>query len=155
MEMGKPTEQHRKLEAMVGEWNGEEKMHASPWDPKGGNATSVTRARLEIDGFFVITDYVQKRGAQVSYRGHGVIGWDARLQHYTMHWFDSMGCDPGPAALGTMDGKTLQFLQQHHMGHNRITYGFDSKDRYTFKLEQSQDGKSWTPFIDGVYKRVS
>lgn len=34
MEMPKPTRFHQKLEALVGEWTGDEAMHASPMNPQ-------------------------------------------------------------------------------------------------------------------------
>src|SRR5713226_4309823 len=75
--MMKPTEQHRKLEKLAGTWVGEEKMYPGPWDPKGGKAKSRQTARVDLDGFFVITDYQQERDGKTSYRGHGVYGYDA------------------------------------------------------------------------------
>lgn len=72
-----------------------------------------------------------------------------------MHWFDSMGGDPGAPALGTWSGNKLCFQHQHHMGHSRYTYNFESKDTYTFKLEYSQDGQSWSAFLEGTYKRAT
>ena len=71
-----------------------------------------------------------------------------------MHWFDSMGCDPGAPAVGTWEGNRLSFQSKHEMGHGRYTYEFVGKDSYTFKLEHSQDGKSWMPFMDATYKRA-
>lgn len=153
MEMPKLTEQHKRYRALVGEWKGEENMHPSPWDPKGGTATSLTKARLDLGDFFLIMDYEQTRDGQVTYRGHGVMGWDPRQKKYTMHWFDVMGGDPGPPAPGTWEGNRLCFQHQHHMGHSRYTYEFQDDRTYTFKLEQSRDGKSWSTFVDGTYKR--
>ena len=155
MEMPRPTEQHRKLQALVGDWVGEETLHPTPGSPHGGNATTRIRSRIDLDGFFLVTDHEQKRGGQVTYRGHGVLGWDHRQQRYTMHWFDIMGGDPGAPALGTWDGNKLCFQHQHHMGHSRYTYGFEHDGKYTLKIEFSQDGRDWMPFLDGNYTRTS
>ncbi len=155
MEMPKPTEHHRKLRAFVGQWTGEEKFHPMPWAPKGGAATSETNARLDLDGFFLVSDYVQKRGGEVTHRGHGVFGYDLQKQKYTMRWFDVTGFDPGVPALGTWVGNTLCLLHEHHMGHGRFTYTFERDGLYTFKVEKSEDGKNWTPFLEGTYKRTT
>ena len=96
MEMPKPTKHHEKLAAMVGDWTGEETMHPSPWDPKGGTATSRTSTRLELDGFFLVTDYVQERGGRVSYRGHGVVGWDQRPARRRKRWPSNNAPPLGP-----------------------------------------------------------
>lgn len=127
---------------MVGQWVSEDQFHPTPWDPKGGTATTRMNTRLDLDGFFVIADAVQERGGKVSYRGHGVFGWDAPQQRYTMHWFDGMGCDPGGPALGTWQGNKLSLVHQHAMGHGRFTYEFDSPGTFKFKMERSQDGKN-------------
>lgn len=154
MEMPQLNEHHEQLAAMVGEWNGNETMHPSPWSPESASATSRTVARRELGGFFIITDYEQKRDGEVSYSGHGVFGWDPRKEKYTLHWYDTMGGDPGAPALGTWEGDTLCFQHQHHMGHSRYTYVFSGKDAYTFALDFSQDGREWVPFCDGKYTRA-
>ena len=130
-------------------------MSPSPWDPKGGTATSRTSTRLELGGFFLLTDYVQERDGRVSYRGHGVVGWDAGQERFTLYWFNSMGIDPGAPALGTWEGNVLRFQHQHDMGHSRYTYTFDGSDSYTFTLEHSPDGQEWMTFLQGTYKRAS
>ena len=155
MQMPQVQDQHRKLQALVGKWVGEEKLHPSPWDPKGGPAVAKVESRLSVGGFFLITDYTQERDGKVSYEGHGVYGWDGREHCYTMHWFDSMGggsCSALPAK-GTWEGNTLTFQQQSEMGHGRYIYVFEGDGRYSFRIEQSQDGKQWMTFMDSRYTR--
>ena len=103
MEMPKPTPQHQRLRGLVGSWKGDEKMHPSPWDPKGGTAKGFFESRLDLDGMFVISEYRQERDGKVTYRGYGVFGWDSKQNAYTMYWFDSMGTDPGGPARVTFD----------------------------------------------------
>lgn len=153
MEVPKPTDEHKKLHRLAGDWIGEEKFHPMPWDPDGGLGASKTTTRLGLDGFFVIMDTEQKRGGVVTYRGHGVFGWDSVQKKYTMHWFDTMGHDPGTPATGTWDGNLLTFQHQHAMGHGRYQYEFVDQDHYKFKMERSSDGKDWMPFMDGAYRR--
>jgi hypothetical protein len=109
---------------------------------------------LDLDGFFVVCDAAQERSGEVSYRGHGVFGYDGQKQKYTMHWFDVMGVDPGGPALGAWEGNRLSFVHQHSMGWGRFTYDFDGTETFKFKMERSQDGKNWTPFMDSAYRRV-
>lgn len=153
MDMPKVLEQHKKLAMMAGTWVGEETMFPSPWDPKGGSANGKIEGRIGIDGFFLVTDYVQERGGQVTYRGHGVYGWDAQQACYTMHWFDSMGCAPAEPAKGQWLGNTLTFQNKSPMGHGRFTYNFDGEGRYTFRMEGSQDGTQWMTMMEGRYTR--
>jgi len=153
MEMPKSTEQHRKLQTLAGTWTGEETMFPSPWDPQGGKATGRIVSRIEVDGFFLISDYVQERGGHPSYRGHGVFGWDGDQKRYTMHWFDAMCAPSAEPAKGTWEGNRLVFQHQSPMGHGRLTYDFQGEGRYAFRMEHSEDGSKWTTFLESVYTR--
>ncbi len=154
MEMPKPSDRHRKLEALAGTWIGEETMFPSPWDPKGGTAVGRTHARMDLDGFFLLSDYTQERDGQVGYRGHGVFGWNPKAQRYSMHWFDGMGGIPPEAAHGTWEGDTLSFQHSTAMGHSRYTWILDGKDRQRFRLENSPDGERWATFLEATYRRA-
>ncbi len=153
MEMPRPGDAHRKLEALVGTWEGDETLFPSPWDSKGGKAKASFTAGLELDGFFVIGDYAEERDGKIMYRGHGVFGWDDRERSYIMYWFDSMGGGNVVPARGTWTGDTLTFQHQTAMGHTRYSYQFTDVDHYVMRLDQSKDGRSWQPFVEGKYKR--
>lgn len=153
-EMPQAQEEHKRLSAFAGNWSGEEKMHPSPWDAQGGSAMAKIAARLDLDGFFLVSNYTQERGGQVSYRGHGVIGYDPVKGQYTHHWFDSMGSPVYGPAIGKWAGNTLAFESEGPMGHARYVYRTEADGKYTFKLENSQDGKTWATFMEGWYRRT-
>jgi len=153
MEMPRPTTQHRKLEALAGTWTGQEKMMPSPWDPKGGTARSTNEARMDLDGMHLVADYKQERDGRVTYRGHGVFGYDPKRESYTMYWFDSMSYDPGGPALGRWEGDTLAFQMQSPMGHHRYVYRFLGEGKYEFRIEMSQDGRSFHTWMEGTWTR--
>jgi hypothetical protein len=154
MEMPKPTEQHRKLELWTGSWVADETLHPSPWDPKGGKAKGKITGRLALDGFWAIVDYEQERDGKVTYKGHGLYGWDPSRKAYLMYWFDSMGMDPGGPALGTWEGNRLVFEMQSKMGHHRYVYELKGPDRYAFAMDHSQDGKSWSTMMDSEFRKT-
>jgi hypothetical protein len=155
MEMPKVTDEHRKLGAFVGTWRGEETLSPSPWDPKGGTATADWTAEFGCDGFFLLTHYAQSRGGRVTYRGHGVYGWDVHEKCYSMHWFDSMGDGGLQAGIkGTWEGNVLTYAHQTPRGHHRYVYTVENPDRYLFEIQYSPDGATWSSFIKGVYTRV-
>ncbi|MBZ5500023.1 MAG: DUF1579 domain-containing protein [Acidobacteriia bacterium] len=154
MEMPKIHPEHKKLEVLVGKWAGTETLSPSPWDPKGGTATARMDSHVDLDGFFLITDYVEERQGTVCYRGHGVFGWDAHTKHYTMHWFDTMGPASVTPATGQWEGPSLVFAQQTPMGHNRFSYIIEQPKHFTMRIEHSKDGKDWTVFMEGKYKRI-
>ncbi len=154
MEMCKVTEHHAKLAALSGTWKGEEKLYPSPWDAKGGSAVGRIAARLDLDGFFLISDYVEERDGRVTYKGHGIYGWNDAEKCYTMHWFDSMGGSTAAPARGKWEGNTLTFQQATPMGHSRYSYKLEGEGCYTFRIESSQDGASWTAFMEATYSRA-
>ena len=152
-EMPKPGTEHRKLATLPGTWAGEEKLFPSPWDPKGGTAVGRLTAKVDIDGFFVTSDYVEERDGQVTYRGHGVYGWDPAEKCYTMHWFDSMGSGSPEPAKGQWEGNQLVFSATSPKGQSRYIYTFEGQDTQKFRIAMSQDGKTWAPMMEGKYSR--
>jgi len=152
MEMPGLTAAHRKLERMVGRWIGEETLHPSPWDAKGGTATGkVTNARA-LEGFAVVQDYAQERGGAVTYRGHGVLRFDPPTGEYVFHWFDSIGSPPNEFR-GTFDGDVLALQQRSPRGISRAVWTLVGADRYDYRMDVSPDGTAWACFMEGVYRR--
>ena len=102
----------------------------------------------------MIMDYVQTRGGQVSYLGHGVYGWDDKAGKYTMYWFDSMSGAPiMPVSEGTWVGDLLVYVSKSEMGWGRYSYRFESETNYRFTIETSKDGQKWTMFLEGEFVR--
>jgi hypothetical protein len=83
VEMPKPTPGHSKMKALAGNWEGEEKMHPSQWDPNGGTAVGRSRARLSLGDFALISDYEQERDGVITFTGHGVTTFDPKEDLYT------------------------------------------------------------------------
>jgi hypothetical protein len=147
-----PTEHHARLGRFVGRWRGEEQLSPSPWDPIGGVARGRFESRLDLGGFFLLVDYSQERPSSATFYGHGVYGWDG--EHYTMHWFDSDGRDPGAPNPGVWDGDTLTF-ERSGPTPARFVYTFVGPDAYRFTMSASLDGgATWTTYLDGTYTQV-
>ncbi|MCA8968474.1 MAG: DUF1579 family protein [Planctomycetes bacterium] len=146
-----PLPEHRRLEAMCGTFTGEEIQFASAWGPEERRRTSTLHAKM-LDGFFVVSDYVQSEGSTVNFRGHGVYGYDAENACYRMHWFDSMG-GPGSVVDGQFEGDVLTFEKATPHGHNRYRYTFKD-DGYVFEIALSQDGVAWQPLMQATFTRT-
>ena len=101
--MPKPQAEHEKLEQLVGSWEGEENLSPSPWGP-GGKAIGRYTMRRDVDGFFLIQDYVEEKDGRIVFRGHGVIGFDTHSREYTWYWVDSMGSPGAPDFAPMMSG---------------------------------------------------
>ncbi len=151
MLMPRPTDAHRKLERLIGKWRGEEKIFPTPWDPKGGIAKARCDNREGLGGFIVVQDYEQEREGIVNFRGHGVFSWDPSHQCYIMTWFDTMGMPPTEFKGNFLDNK-LTLINKNPQGESKAIFDFGD-GRYSFKMEVSQDGKRWFPFMEGNYRR--
>jgi Protein of unknown function (DUF1579) len=151
-EMPKPTEHHRKLAALAGNWSGPEKLYPSQWGA-GGEAIGRMSARLAVDGFFLVQDYEEEREGRVFFRAHAIMGYDARAQHYLWYWCDSMGTPPPSPSRGKWEGDTLTFLSESGGNRSRYTYRFESDTRCSFRIESSADGSTWRPVMEASYAR--
>ena len=150
MDTPKPGPAQEKLKAFVGEWRGQEKMHPSQWMPEGGVRDAKVSNRLALDGFAVVQDYVQLDDGKPAFQGHAVIMKNPHMDTYQMHWFDQFS----PSLFeGSFDGKKATFISKSPMGMSRATFEFSDK-AYEFRMEASQDGETWTPLMDGDYRRA-
>ena len=149
MEQPKPTEQHKKLERLVGSWVGEEKINGSP-HTKEPSATGTFDFRMDLGDLFAIVDYVEQAGGNTLMAGHGVIGWNAKEKTYTLHWFDTFGSPPSVPGKGQWVGDALKFEQEG--SGNTI---FELADGgLVFKIEMPVGGKGMSPVIVGKYRRA-
>lgn len=153
MEMPKPAPGHLKLETMAGNWEGEENMHPSQWDPKGGTAIGRSKSRVALNGFALITDYEQVRDGAVTFTGHGVWTFEPKEQVYRLHWFDCMGSPP-EIFVGRFDGDILTVAHGGPGMHARLTYDFTVPQHVLSKMDMSRDGATWNTLFDGRYRRV-
>lgn len=151
MEMPQPTPNHLRLEALAGDWEGEETMHPSQWDPEGGAARGRTRSRLALNGFALISDYEQERDGVITFTGHGVWRFDPREDRYELHWFDCFGA-PLELFHGRFEGDVLTVTHGGPM-HARLTYDLSEPGQLISKMEMSEDGESWSTLFDGRYTR--
>jgi Protein of unknown function (DUF1579) len=152
MEMPKPTDGHRKLQKMVGRWEGTETMHPSQWDPKGGTAIGRNHMRLDLNGFAVIGDYRQERDGATTFAGHSVLTYDPGEDVYVMHWFDSMGTPP-EIFKGRFEGTTLTLSSKNPQMQARMTYDLSRENTLHSRMEMSPDGKQWKTFFDATYEK--
>ena len=152
MEMPTPSAGHKKLEKIAGQWEGEETMYPSPWDPKGGAATGRIKSRMAVNGFALINDYEQERDGKITFTGHGVFTYDPKGESYTLIWVDCMGAPP-EIFKGKFEGEVLKLAHGGPGMHVRLTYDISQPDSLTTSMEMSQDGKEWNRFFDARLKR--
>ena len=136
MAMPEPSEGHRRLGQLVGEWEGEETMHPSEWDPNGGSAVGRNRNRLDLGGFAVVSDYSQERDGQVTFTGHGVYTFSAESGQYLLHWFDCLGTPP-EVFVGGFEGDILTLAHGGPGRHARMTSDCSADGLMRAKMEMS------------------
>ncbi len=153
MNMPKPTPGHFRLEELAGHWEGEETMHPSQWDPKGGTAIGRTRSWMALNGFALISDYEQERDGIITFTGHGVMSFDPKTSLYTLHWFDCMGSSP-EVFVGRFNGNRLTVAHGGPGMHARMTYDVAEPQCMFSKMEMSPDGTAWNTLFEGRYQRI-
>jgi hypothetical protein len=152
--MNKPklTSHHRELERLVGQWEGPEIVRESP-DAAPVHATGRFDIRTTMQGTFVLLDWIEQSKDETLMEGLGVIGWDAKAEEYTLHWFDSFGTPPRSVNTGVWDGKKLTFLVKAETYEGRTTLITTSDTELAFTVEMKIEG-SWLTVIDGHYQRI-
>jgi hypothetical protein len=154
MDMPKPTDAHKKLELLVGTWEGEEIMHPSPWAPEGNKAAGKVVNRAALDGFNVVQEYEQRTQGKLTFSGHGVFEWNPKESCYIMSWWDTFG-GVGNQFKGQFENKVLTVTNEGEMGHSRAMFDMREPGVYAFKMDMSQDGKNWATVMEGRYQKKS
>jgi len=152
MDMPRPSAGHRKLEGLAGRWEGEEIMHPSHWDPKGGTAVGRTTGRMALNGFAMISDYEQERDGVITFSGHAVWTFDPKSDRYSLHWFDCLGSPP-EVFQGSFEGRVLTVSHGGPGMHARLIYDQTDPAELKTKMEMSEDGTTWNTLFDGRYTR--
>jgi hypothetical protein len=153
--MRRPGEAHKKLERLLGNWSGDEKLSPSPWGP-GGTAVGRYHHELDLNGFFVVQDYVEEKNGRAVFTGHGIIGYDDKKQAYAWYWVDSTGYVSPSPSYGQWVGDTLTLEGRDDEGKvfSRYTFRMLGPDAFTLRLENSPDGgSSWNTFMEAEYHR--
>jgi len=153
MDMPKPGDPHKRLEALVGEWSGPETVHPAPWDPTGGDALGEVVNSWILDGFAVMQQYAQIRNGMRNFSGHGVFWYDPAADEYGMTWWDSLG---GSAShfRGSFEGDRLVLVSDMPQGgFCRSVFDIGTPGRYSFLMEVSPDGEHWAPAMEGTYEK--
>lgn len=148
MENPEPVREHRALEKLAGHFSGPERMHPSYFNESERKARAVTDARVALDGFAVVQDYVQELDDGTRFAGHGVFRYDMPSDTYEMHWFDSTG---GPERIfrGGFADNSLVLTARVGEGWQRLKYDFNLAGGYRFRLETSEDGNNWNVAVEG------
>lgn len=153
MNMPNPSPGHLLLEKLAGTWEGQETMHPSQWDPKGGVAVGRNNHNLSLGGFALLSDYEQERDGAITFTGHGVYTYNPKEDRYTLHWFDCIGSPP-EVFVGGFEGDVLTLAHGGPGMHARMTYDLSTPGTMKGMMEMSPDGQDWKVLFEATYKRV-
>ncbi len=153
MNMPKPSAGHLLLERLAGSWEGEETMHPSQWDPKGGVAIGRNKHTIGLGGFALLADYEQERDGTITFTGHGVYTFDPKEDRYFLHWFDCMGSPP-EVFVGGFEGDVLTLAHGGPGMHARMTSDLSTSGVMKAMMEMSPDGQDWKVLFEATYKRI-
>jgi hypothetical protein len=149
MEAPKPAPEVKKLGYFAGDWTTEGEMKPGPWGA-GGKMTGTSHCSWMQGGFFLVCRD-EASGAMGRMHGLGVMGYDAASKTYTWNGFNSMG--ENEHASGSVEGKTWTYTNESMMNgkmvKGRYTITETSPTSYDFKMETSEDGKTWNAMMEG------
>jgi hypothetical protein len=144
----------KRLGYFVGTWKEVGTAHLGSMQGPEGKVTSTTKYEWLPGEFFVVghSDTMMSTGPN---KEMSVMGWDDAKKTYTYHSFDSDG--QADEATGTLNGDTWSWTTDSMGGSPikaRLTIKEVSKTEYTFKMEISQDGSTWTMAMESTSTKV-
>jgi hypothetical protein len=150
----KPGAEVKKLGYFAGTWNIEADAKESPM-AAGGKMTTLDKCTWYSGGFSVICNS-SGTGPTGVVKSIGILGYNPEEKVYTYYGVDNAGhVDTGK---GTMDGKSWVFTNAEKMGgklmHARYSMTDIAPDSYNFKMELSEDEKTWNTLMEGKATRA-
>ncbi|MGH9365383.1 MAG: DUF1579 family protein [Thermoanaerobaculia bacterium] len=149
MELPKPAPEVKNLGFFAGNWTSEGEMKPGPWGA-GGKMTGTSHCSWMPGGYFLVC-HEDGSGPMGKINGLGVMGYDAAAKAYTWNGFNSMG--ENEHAAGARDGKTWTYTNESMMNGKMIKGRYviteTSPSSYDFKMETSEDGKTWGAMMEG------
>ncbi|MCC6427546.1 MAG: DUF1579 family protein [Phycisphaerales bacterium] len=160
LQAGAPDENHKKLEAFVGFWDGNMKMWMEPgMDPMENKTSIIGRWDSGMDGRFLAMDH---RGTMMGmpFRGSATWGYNKASKRYESVWRDNFTTGM-MFSTGQMsaDGKGLTLSGEYDdpMGSGKVktreVYTWDNADSFKFEFYETRAGSAESKTIEAVYTR--
>ena len=152
----KPGPEHKKLDYLVGDWTTQGEATATPFSPAYKWSGTFTYEWLPGE-FFLLRRLDSKRSDIGTTKSVQIAGYDTESKMYTWYGVNSRGGGGNVAKMTltsdtwtdtgerTVEGKTFKV---------RRTIKMVPPDAIDYKLEYSEDGKTWTAFAHAKDARV-
>ncbi len=147
----KPTPEHQRLGYFIGTWTFEGEAKASPFGP-AGKFTGTERDEWFPGGFFVVSHSDSKDPSGKTRKGLTIMGYNPGEKVYTYYGIES-GMGVAYGSKGTVQGDTWTWNEEEKVGGKPMKIRVIVKEvpptAYTFTIETSSDGKTWTTVTEG------
>jgi len=158
----KPGAEEKKLELWVGEWKYEGSVKDTPLGP-GGKYAGKQTTRMIMDGLFQERRGEDKGvygGKEMAYKWLSIQWFDPGSKSFRDHSYDNDGfANDGITTVTentwTTNGTTVDKKGKSYRTRNFSTFASDGKTIVQKGDLSADDGKTWTPFWEGIMKKVS
>lgn len=163
MALGSPSENHKLLESLVGEWTHTVTMKMQP-DAPAQESSGTNTNKWIMDGRFIqeeASGSMDMGGKSQPFLGLGIVGYDNMNQEFTAIWIDNMMTGI-MTSKGQYDAKTKTITEKGTMscpmsGEKNKPFRSEVKlidnDNYTYSMyTKDKSGKEFKS-IEVVYKR--
>jgi lipocalin len=129
-----PGPEHKKLGVWLGTWTGEGK-----WVSNKGETTKTTASCSWFTGEYQMVCNTEDSDPSGNSKGQFVMGYSLAKKQFLGFSISSSGNTV--VLTGRVEGSTWTWTGDDRQG--RLVVNFASPTEYTYKVEYSEDGKSW------------
>ena len=153
--MPKPGPEHQALGFFAGKWSFEGEAKESPLGPAG--KITFTETCEWFEGGFALVCRSEGMTPMGPSSSVAISSYDAGQKAYTYYAVEANM--PPFMATGQREGKVWSYSTESEMGDmsvtTRVIITETSSTTYTFEMEVSTDGSTWTPVIEGTSTKSS
>lgn len=139
---------------LTGKWRGEARLKREDgaWD----SLQAFWEGNYILDGYAIADEYrMLTPSGELLVLGMNFRCYDAAKKAWNLKWLNALAgtwTDLGPEELGGVlaDGEAISYRMKEPVAHHawtRATYTGISADRFTWRGERSDDGKTWELFL--------
>jgi hypothetical protein len=148
-----PLEEMKKLDFLVGRWEGTGRMQMGPGAQEEARVTEIVQPKL--GGAIVMIEGIGRVGEddRIVHHALGVISFDAQAKEYRMRAYRADGRFVDPV-IELQEKKIVWSFDDPRAGSIRYTITINEKGQWREIGEMSRDGgKTWNPFFEMTLDR--
>ena len=149
----KPGPEYQALGFFAGKWRFEGEVKESPMGPAGKISSTDTCEWFE--GGFALLCRSEGMNPMGPTNAIAISSYDPAQKMYTYYGVEAN--NPPFMATGQREGKVWRYRTESQMGdttlRTRVTITETSPTSYTFEVESSTDGTTWTRLVEGTSRK--